>query len=244
MPHILVIDDDPGLLGVCRVGLEALGHQVTTAETGTEGITQAAIRGPDVIVLDLGLPDLDGMEVCKRIRSWSDAPIVVLSADSSEDRKVDALDHGADDYMTKPFGMRELHARVQVALRHHGPAGGDQERPTHLDAGPLHLDLVHRQATFDGRRLDLTPKELDFLAYLARHAGKVCTRRTILEHVWGPGYGRELNYLKVYAYRIRRKLHDEHGEFLQSDPSVGYCLLPPAEAGGREAIRSPHCVTS
>jgi two-component system KDP operon response regulator KdpE len=229
LPQILVIDDDPGLLSVCSVGLEALGHQVRTAETGAEGISQAAIHAPDVIVLDLGLPDLDGMEVCKRIRTWSNAPILVLPADGSEDRKVDALDRGADDYMTKPFGMRELHARLQVALRHSGPADSDQGRPTHLDAGPLHLNLARRQATFDGRRLDLAPKELEFLVYLARNVRKVYTRRMILEHVWGPAYGQELHYLKVYAYRIRRKLHDENGEFLRSDPSVGYCLPPPAD---------------
>ena len=228
MPQILVIDDDPGLLSVCSVGLQALGHVVRTAGTGSEGLTQAAIHAPEVIVLDLGLPDVDGLEVCQRIRTWSDVPIVVLSADGSEDRKVDALDHGADDYMTKPFGMRELHARVQVALRHHRAAGGDEDHPADLHAGLLHLDLVHRQATFDGRPLDLTPKELDFLAYLARHAGKVCTRRMILENVWGRGYGSELHYLKVYAYRIRRKLHDENGQFLQSDPAVGYRLAPPA----------------
>jgi two-component system KDP operon response regulator KdpE len=115
LPRILVIDDDPGLLAVCNVGLQAFSHTVRTAETGEEGISQAAIQAPDVIVLDLGLPDLDGLEVCKRIRTWSEVPIIVLSADGSEDRKVDALEHGADDYMTKPFGMRELHARVQVA---------------------------------------------------------------------------------------------------------------------------------
>src|ERR1019366_1144913 len=117
--RILIIDDDPDLLSVCRVGLEALGHELNTAETGKDGLTEAAIRPPDVIVLDLGLPDLDGLEVCKRIRTWSPVPIIVLSADGSEDRKVDALDEGADDYMTKPFGMRELNARLKVALRHH-----------------------------------------------------------------------------------------------------------------------------
>jgi two-component system KDP operon response regulator KdpE len=179
-----------------------------------------------VIVLDLGLPDLDGLEVCKRIRIWSDVPVIVLSADGSEDRKVDALEHGADDYMTKPFGMRELHARVQVALRHRRADNGGEEHQGDLDVGALHLDLVHRQATFEGRPLDLTPKELDFLAFLARNAGKVCTRRMILENVWGPGYATESHYLKVYAYRIRRKLRDEQGEFLQSDPSVGYRLAP------------------
>jgi two-component system KDP operon response regulator KdpE len=228
LPQILVIDDDPGLLSVCRVGLEAFGHVVRTAETGHEGLAQAAIRAPEVIVLDLGLPDLDGLEVCKRIRTWGDVPIVVLSADGSEDRKVDALEHGADDYMTKPFGMRELNARVQLAVRHHRSTGEDGEQPTCLDVGPLHLDLAHYEATYDGRSLDLAPKELEFLAYLARNAGKVCTRQMILEHVWGPGYRRELQYLKVYAYRIRRKLGDEKGQFLQSDASVGYRLAVPA----------------
>jgi two-component system KDP operon response regulator KdpE len=226
LPQILVIDDDPGLLSVCSVGLQALGHTVRTAETGEEGISQAALHAPDVIVLDLGLPDLDGLVVCKRIRIWSEVPIIVLSADGSEDRKVDALEHGADDYMTKPFGLRELHARVQVALRHHRPEDGE-ETPAQLDVGALHLDLVHREATFDGRPLDLTPRELDFLAFLARNAGKICTRRMILESVWGPQYAREMQYLKVYAYRIRRKLGNEGGQILQSDPSVGYRLMPP-----------------
>jgi two-component system KDP operon response regulator KdpE len=224
LAQILVIDDDPSLLSVCKVGLEAFGHVVRTAETGNEGLIEAATRAPDLIVLDLGLPDLDGLDVCKRIRHWSDVPIIVLSADGSEDRKVEALDHGADDYVTKPFGMRELDARMRVALRHRSDEG---EHQVELDVGPLHLDLVHYQATIDDRSLDLTPKEFDFLAYLARHVGKVCTRRMILENVWGPNYVNELPYLKVYAYRIRRKLGDERGRFLQSDPSVGYRLVVP-----------------
>ncbi|HYB17133.1 MAG TPA: response regulator transcription factor [Streptosporangiaceae bacterium] len=224
MPRVLIIDDDRDLLNVCSVGLRAFGHEVWTAGTGNDGIAEAAIRAPDVIVLDLGLPDMDGMEVCQRIRTWSDVPIVVLSADGSEDRKVAALDDGADDYMTKPFGMRELNARLRVALRHRADTGEDQAE---LDVGTLHLDLVHCEATLDGRVLDLTAKEFDVLAYLARHAGKVCTRRMILESVWGPQYGREMHYLKVYAYRIRRKLGDESGQILQSDPSVGYRLMPP-----------------
>ena len=227
MPHILIVDDDIALLNVCTVGLEALGHTVRTAETGTEGVNEVAIHPPDVVVLDLGLPDLDGLDACARIRTWSDVPIVVLSADSSEDRKVDALDGGADDYMTKPFGMRELDARLRVALRHHAAESLEQSA-TELDAGRLHLDLVHYEASFDGTPVDLTPKEFDFLAYLARHVGKVCTRSMILENVWGPSYARELHYLKVYAYRIRRKLHDEEGLFLQNDPSVGYRLAVPS----------------
>ena len=228
MAQVLIVDDDPDLLNVCRVGLQALGYVVTAAETGSGGLAETAISRPDVIVLDLGLPDLDGVEVCKRIRTWSDAPIVVLSADGTEDRKVEALEAGADDYVTKPFGMRELNARLRVALRHRAdrePGHG----PTELDAGPLHLDLIHYQATFKGRDLDLTPREFEFLAFLARYAGKVCTRRMILENVWGPGYANEVNYLKVYAYRIRRKLGDEDGNFLQSDPSVGYRLAGTAE---------------
>jgi two-component system, OmpR family, KDP operon response regulator KdpE len=224
LPRILVIDDDPDLLSVCRVGLAALGHQVWTAETGHHGLSEAAVRAPDVIVLDLGLPDLDGMDVCRRIRTWSDVPIIVLSADGSEDRKVQALGDGADDYMTKPFGMRELNARIRVALRHHKDPDA---APAELDVGPLHLDFAHYEATLDGQAVDLTAKEFEFLGYLARNAGKVCTRRMILEHVWGPGYARELHYLKVYAYRIRRKLHDESGQLLQSDPSVGYRLTAP-----------------
>jgi two-component system, OmpR family, KDP operon response regulator KdpE len=226
LPRVLIIDDDPDLLNVCRVGLQALGHDVHTAQTGTEGLSAAAIDAPEVIVLDLGLPDMDGLDVCKRVRTWSDVPIVVLSANGSEDRKVEALDGGADDYMTKPFGMRELNARLRVALRHHAVAGSEP-RQAELNVGKLVLDLVHYEATFDGRTLDLTPREFDFLAYLAGHAGKVCTRRMILENVWGPGYANELHYLKVYAYRIRRKLGDEKGEYLQSDPSVGYRLVQP-----------------
>lgn len=225
MSKVLIVDDDPNLLNVCTVGLEALGHEVRTAETGSEALREAATRAPDIIVLDLGLPDLDGLEVCKRIRSWSDVPIIVLSADGSEDRKVEALDDGVDDYMTKPFAMRELDARLRVALRH---SRTQNERPTELDVGPLHLDLVHHEATFDTNALDLAPKEFDFLVYLARYVGKVCTRRMILENVWGPGYVKEQHYLKVYAYRIRRKLGDERGQFLQSDPSVGYRLVPPS----------------
>jgi two-component system KDP operon response regulator KdpE len=224
LAQILIVDDDPDLLGVCSVGLQALGHHVRTAGTGNEGLAEAAVHPCDVVVLDLGLPDLDGLEVCKRIRTWSAVPIIVLSADGSEDRKVDALDLGADDYMTKPFGIRELDARVRVALRHRPSPEAD---PGEIDVGSLHLDLVHCGTTFDGRPVELTPKEFDFLAYLARNAGKVCTRRMILQNVWGTAYVKELHYLKVYAYRIRHKLGDDDGKFLQSDPAVGYRLLSP-----------------
>ena len=165
---------------------------------------------------------MDGMQVFNQLREWSQTPVIILSADGSEDRKVEALNGGTDDYVTKPFGMRELDARLtrRAAPLRHRPGRADHS----LDAGPLTLDLLHYEASYRGERIDLTPKEFDFLAYLARHVGKVCTRRMILESIWGPGYINEHHYLKVYAYRIRKKLHDEQGEFLQNDPSVGYRL--------------------
>ncbi len=178
---------------------------------------------PDVIVLDLGLPDMDGLEVCRRIRQWSAVPIIVLSADGTEDRKIAALDGGADDYMTKPFGMGELEARLRVALRHR-PVDGDQDEPATVTVGPLVLDLVRHEGRLNGAPLDLTTREFAFLAYMARHAGKVCTHRMILEHVWGPRYGTENHYLRVYAYRLRRKLDDPDGRFLRTLPGVGYEL--------------------
>jgi two-component system KDP operon response regulator KdpE len=221
--RILAVDDDTALLRVLRIGLVALGHEVLTASTGAQGISQAAVGAPDVIVLDLGLPDLDGLEVCRRIRQWSAVPIIVLSADGTEDRKIAALDGGADDYMTKPFGMGELEARLRVALRHR-PHGDENEETTSLMVGPLTLDLVHHEGHMEGRALDLTAREFAFVAYLARHAGKVVTHRLILEHVWGPRYGTENHYLRVYAYRLRRKLGDPEGHFLRTLPGVGYEL--------------------
>ncbi|MHB8328664.1 MAG: response regulator transcription factor [Acidimicrobiales bacterium] len=224
MARVLAVDDDPALLRALRIGLSALGHAVTTATTGQRGISEAAVFSPDVVVLDLGLPDLDGLVVCRRIRQWSDVPIIVLSADGSEDRKIAALDGGADDYMTKPFGMGELEARLRVALRHrHAEPVTDDLRD--IDVSPLHLDLVHHQATMHGASVELTSREFALLAYLARHAGKVCTHKMILEHVWGPRYGTETQYLRVYAYRLRRKLGDEQGVFLHTVPGVGYRLV-------------------
>jgi two-component system, OmpR family, KDP operon response regulator KdpE len=222
MATVLIIDDDTALLAACRVGLRALCHEVRTAATGTKGLSDAAVHPPDVVILDLGLPDFDGTHVCTQLRRWTNTPVIILSAEASEDRKVDSLDGGADDYMTKPFSMRELDARIRVALRHRETANA--ETPTQLTAGALTLNLVHYEAAFRGERISLTPREFDFLAYLAQHVGKVCTRRMILEKLWGPGYANEHHYLKVYAYRIRKKLHDERGMFLQNDPSVGYRL--------------------
>jgi two-component system KDP operon response regulator KdpE len=224
MIRVLAVDDDQALLRALRIGLGALGYEVTVASTGERGVAQAAVEAPDVVVLDLGLPDLDGMEVCSRIRQWSDVPVIVLSADGTEDRKIAALDGGADDYMTKPFGMGELEARLRVALRHRA-ADVDGEAAKHVTVGPLELDLVHHEARMDGRLVELTTREFALLAYLARHAGKTCTHRMILEHVWGPHYDTETQYLRVYAYRLRKKLGDEDGSFLRTHPGVGYQLV-------------------
>jgi two-component system KDP operon response regulator KdpE len=224
--RVLAVDDDPALLRALRIGLGALGHSVLVASNGEQGMSQAALGAPEVIVLDLGLPDLDGLEVCRRIRQWSEVPIIVLSADGTEDRKITALDGGADDYMTKPFGMGELEARLRVAMRHRAATtdGRGDSRPDHLVVGALELDLVHHQARMSGRGVELTDREFGFLAYLARHAGKICTHRMILEHVWGPHYGTEHAYLRVYAYRLRRKLGDSRGVILRTHPGIGYEL--------------------
>jgi two-component system KDP operon response regulator KdpE len=224
---VLVVDDDPSLLKVLRIGLTARGEEVVVAHTGGEAVNQVALSGPDLVILDLGLPDVDGIEVCRRIRAFSEVPILVLSAYGDERRKVEALDSGADDFVTKPFGMAELEARLRVALRH-----GDARRREAADAtatvltvGDLEVDLVHHMATKAGDPVSLTAKEFELLAYLARHAGKVCTHHMILKDVWGPGYGEESNYVRVYTHRLRKKLHDEDGRILRTVPGIGYQLV-------------------
>ncbi len=226
MTKILVVDDDASLLKALRIGLTARGDDVVTARTGAEAVNQVALAPPDLVILDLGLPDVDGIEVCRRIRAFSAVPIVVLSAYGDESRKVEALDGGADDFVTKPFGMAELEARLRVALRHGAARQADgAETAQELDVGNLHLDLVHRMAELDGAPLALTSKEFDLLAYLARHAGKVCTHHMILKDVWGPGYGIESNYVRVYTHRLRKKLGDDNGTMVKTVPGIGYQLL-------------------
>lgn len=222
MARILLVDDDRSLLRALTIALGARGHEVVVAHSGKEGIEQVTLHAPDVVVLDLGLPDMDGIEVCRRVREWASVPIIVLSAAGSESRKVTALDSGADDYVTKPFGMAELEARLRVALRRSVPSNG-AEAPV-LTVGRLEVDLVHHMATVDGVQLDLTAREFDLLAYLARHAGKVCTHQMILRDVWGAGYGNEAHYLRVYAHRLRRKLGDA-GQMLRTQPGIGLQLV-------------------
>jgi two-component system KDP operon response regulator KdpE len=226
MSKVLLVDDDASLLKALRIGLSARGDEVLTAYTGAEAVNQVALAAPDLVILDLGLPDLDGIEVCRRIRAFSGVPIVVLSAYGDERRKVEALDSGADDFVTKPFGMAELEARLRVALRHGAARHADGDDPSQeVDVGRLHVDLVHHMATLDGESLQLTAKEFELLAYLARHAGKVCTHHMILKDVWGPGYGIESNYVRVYTHRLRKKLGDDNGTMLKTVPGIGYQLV-------------------
>jgi len=222
MARVLVIDDDRALLRALRVGLAAKGHEVLTAVAGEEGLSLLALRSPDVVVLDLGLPDLDGLEVCRRIRAFSEVPVIVLSATALEDRKVAALDGGANDYVTKPFGMAELEARIRTALRHRSVAASSEEG--RLTVGPLEMDFVHYQARVAGDPVELTAREFELLAYLARNAGRICTHQMVLRQVWGDSYGTEAEYLRVYVYRLRKKLGRKGSALLRTSPGIGYSL--------------------
>ena len=223
MARVLVVDDDPALLRALRLGLGAGGHEVISAPDGEGGLAQALRSSPEVIVLDLGLPDIDGLTVCERLRGWSEVPIIVLSATGTEDRKVAALDGGADDYVTKPFGMAELEARIRAVLRHRREAGDDRA-PEAMTVGSLSLDTVQHAAHLHGSPLDLTSKEFDVLAFLAAHAGKVCTHKMILTAVWGNSYANEAQYLHAYVHRLRQKLGDQSGIELKTAPGIGYLL--------------------
>ncbi len=226
MTKVLVVDDDPSLLKALRIGLTARGDEVVLAQTGAEAVTQVALAMPDLVILDLGLPDLDGIEVTRRIREFSTVPILVLSAYGDERRKVEVLDAGADDFVTKPFGMAELEARLRVALRHRSATSADADEAAQtLRVGDIEVDLVHHMATRNGAQLQLTAREFELLAYLARHAGKVCTHHMILKDVWGPGYGIESNYVRVYTHRLRKKLGDDDGHVLKTVPGIGYQLV-------------------
>jgi two-component system, OmpR family, KDP operon response regulator KdpE len=228
---ILVVDDDPALVKALRIGLTARGDDVATAQSGADAIAQVALLRPDLVILDLGLPDMDGLEVCRRIRDFSRVPIVVLSAYGDEHRKVEALDGGADDFITKPFGMAELEARLRVALRHAANRAGGSEEGATVEVGDLDIDLVHHMATMKGEPLPLTSREFDLLAYLARNAGKVCTHHMILKDVWGAGYGAESNYVRVYVHRLRKKMDDDEGRILRTIPGIGYQLMSETQAG-------------
>ena len=230
MARVLVVDDDPALRRVLSLGLGARGHTVFGASDGRRALAAAATTAIDVVLLDLGLPDVDGLEVCRRLRETGDIPVIVLSADAAEARKVAALDGGADDYVTKPFGMDELDARLRLAARHFERRASAADAAP-LAVGPFTIDVERHVATMHGESVELTPREFELLAYLACHAGKVVTHRMILGDVWGPAYVGEAHYLRVYVHRLRRALGDERGAFLRTEPGVGYALDPGGSPG-------------
>jgi two-component system KDP operon response regulator KdpE len=221
-PHILVIDDERQILRALRTILSARKWRVSIAHDGAEGLALAAADPPDVIILDLGLPDMDGSEVCRRLREWTAVPIIVLSVRESEREKVAALDAGADDYLTKPFGIEELLARIRVALRHSAQARGSPA--TVIGAGPLAIDLARHVVLRDGVEVKLTATEFKLLAYLATHAGRVLTHQGILTHVWGATEVEHVEYLRVYIGQLRKKLEPDPRKprYLLSEPGVGY----------------------
>ena len=225
-PLVLIVDDEPPITRALSAALTARGYRADVATTGQQAVDKTALQRPSAIILDLGLPDLDGIAVLRMIRAWSDVPVIVLTAEGTEDRMIRALDDGAEDYITKPFSTPELLARLRVVLRHHRPAastGGDE--PV-LHVGDLCIDIPHHTVEAAGRSIDLTPKEFALLALLARHAGKVLTHRMMLQHVWGPGYGTESEYLRVYASQLRKKLREDPGRpRLVTEPGVGYRLI-------------------
>ena len=225
VPLVLVIDDEPGLCRALQAALTARSHEVAIAMSGREARLEIATRMPDVIILDLGLPDVDGIDLCREIRAQSDTPIIVLSAQGAETRKIQALDEGADDFVTKPFSTPELLARIRVALRHRAPQRVSSSAST-VEVGDVTIDVARHRVRVGGQPVDLTPKEFTFLLTLARHPGKVLTHRMLLREVWGPEYGTETQYLRVYASQLRKKLGDDAANpRLVTEPGVGYRLV-------------------
>jgi two-component system KDP operon response regulator KdpE len=223
--RILVVDDEPQILRALTTNLRGAGYEVHTAATAAEALSAAASLRPDAVILDLLLPDGSGTDVSRELRTWSSVPVIVLSAVGEETEKVAALDAGADDYVTKPFGMDELLARLRAAMRRGSPAG----EPV-LEVGEIRVDLEKRAVTVGGRPVQLTPHEFDMLRLLAQNEGKLLTHRTILREVWGPAYQIESHYLHVYVSQLRRKLEPEPGRprYLLTEPGAGYRLVDPA----------------
>ncbi|MFZ1376158.1 MAG: response regulator [Geothrix sp.] len=220
---ILLVEDEPQMRRFLRVALEGSGYRYLEAGTGQEGLALAVQHRPEAILLDLGLPDMDGLDLVTRLREWSRIPVIVISARGQETDKVGALDAGADDYLTKPFGTRELLARVRVALRHAGPEA--QQEPVFV-LDHWRVDLAKRQVLVDGKEVHLTPLEYSLFTTLIRHAGKVVTHRQLLKEVWGGAAGAQPLYLRVYMTQLRHKLEAEPSrpKYLQTEPGVGYRL--------------------
>ncbi len=222
---ILLIEDEPQMRRFLRVTLQSHGYRLIEAPSAQEGLMEGTTRNPDVVLLDLGLPDMDGIDLAKRFREWSDVPIIVISAREQEEDKVKALDAGADDYLTKPFGAGELLARIRVALRHSAMRHAGQKEAVFV-ADELRVDLASRQVYLKDKEIHLTPIEYRLLVVLVTNAGKVVTHTQLLKEVWGPAYADQQQYLHVYMAQLRRKLEAEPARprFLINEPGVGYRL--------------------
>ncbi|MGV1915283.1 response regulator [uncultured Agrobacterium sp.] len=219
--RILVVDDEPQIRRFLRPALAAAGYDVIEAENGADAIKAAATAAPDVIILDLGLPDMDGKDVIANLRGWLTLPIIILSARDRETEKIAALDLGADDYIEKPFGIGELTARIRTAMRH---VGKSEMLPSSIEADGLSIDTQRRVVARGGSSIKLTPKEYDLLTLLAHHAGRVVTHRTLLTSVWGPAHGEDLHYLRVFIGQLRQKVERDPAQpkIIQTEPGVGY----------------------
>lgn len=219
--RILVVDDEPQIQRFLKVGLAAGGFSVTTADTAAAAIRAIATAAPDLVLLDLGLPDLDGKDVIRQARAFSQVPIIIVSARDREAEKIEALDLGADDYVNKPFGIGELLARIRTALRHHNPSGN---AAAVLHHGAISVDVASHRVTKNGEALKLTPKEFDLLVLLLRNAGRVMTHRQILTAIWGPAHAEDTQYLRVLIGQLRGKIEDDHAnpKYIETEPGIGY----------------------
>ncbi|MFD9407316.1 response regulator [Streptomyces sp. NPDC059989] len=224
MTRVLVVEDEPQIVRALVINLKARKYEVDAAADGAGALELAAARHPDVVVLDLGLPDMDGIEVIKGLRGWTRVPILVLSARHTSDEKVEALDAGADDYVTKPFGMDELLARLRAAVRRAEPAAGSGEGEVIVETEDFSVDLAAKKAVREGRDVRLTPTEWHLLEVLVRNGGKLVSQKQLLQEVWGPSYGTETNYLRVYMAQLRRKLEADpsHPRHFITEPGMGY----------------------
>ena len=235
---ILVVDDEPKIRMFVRANLQARGYDVYLAQDGIEALEMAARILPDVIVLDVGMPGMNGIEVCSKIREWSDTPIIILSVKEDEEIKVKALDEGADDYITKPFSLEELLARIRVALWH--TAGTPVVARIEFTAGDLEVDMTKRVVHLRGELVKLTRTEYELLAYLVNNIGKVLSHNEILQNVWGPEYGGESEYVRVFIGQLRRKIEDDpsNPRFIVTVPRIGYRFVSPDQPQPKERVTS------
>ena len=224
MSRILVIDDEPQIRRFLRISLSSQGYDVTEADTGEAGLARAGLENPHMVILDLGLPDLEGHDVLKQLREFYEGPIVVLSVRHNETEKVRALDAGANDYVVKPFGIQELLARIRGLLRHFE---GMEAPPVVFDDGRLRIDLAMRRVSLGGTEVRLSRKEFELLRFLMSHAGRIVTQQQLLQEIWGPGHREDTHYLRIFIAKLRSKLKDDPTDprYIETEPGVGYRFL-------------------